>query len=98
MKGLPTFDNFSFSLNRKRIYPVSCWPLQGEKRRSAYRKSSQQAGRGSRLPTRNLLAAIVRTQGAASLQSTRLRSCREDRPSELPADGPVVDAGRSLAV
>jgi hypothetical protein len=31
MKGLPTFDNFSFCLNRKRIYPVPCWPLQGEK-------------------------------------------------------------------
>jgi hypothetical protein len=34
-----------------------------------------------------VLADFVRAEGAASLQSDRLRSCRGDRPSELPADG-----------
>jgi hypothetical protein len=84
MKGLPTFDNFSFSLNRKRISSALLAPIQREGGVRPTEKARREAGRGCRLPSRNLLAAIARTQGAASLQPAPLRSRAGDRSSELP--------------
>jgi hypothetical protein len=49
MKGLPTFDNFSFSLNRKRISSALLAPIEREGGVRPTEKTRREAGRGCRL-------------------------------------------------